>query len=82
MQADSLNPYDTGGVLQPHLYVQNTDQAGVLPFSSFGKVDFDDEGGATQCVVQILRIADGYLMLIEDFGNEETRMIHLPREAF
>lgn len=47
----ALTPYDTGGMLEPKLYVTSTSGVTRDNAADFGKVDFDDAEGATICTI-------------------------------
>lgn len=67
----NLTPYDTGERLEPKLWVTST--AGLTRDNAdeFGKVDFDDEEGATAFTVRAERNPDGsYTLRVENISVE------------
>ncbi|MGY4541377.1 hypothetical protein ACVWY0_001286 [Arthrobacter sp. UYNi723] len=76
-----LTPYDTGDRLEPHPWPRNTPE-------DYGKVDFDDEEGATALTLHVDRNKDasgGYTLHIENVsvgltveGDETAPMIEAP----
>ncbi|MEH1587993.1 hypothetical protein [Cutibacterium avidum] len=64
---DDLTPYDTGVACEPHSWIPaGTPVNDITPAENFGKVDFDDDEGATVCVVRVIRDTGGsYEMRIE-----------------
>lgn len=53
-------PYDTGERLEPKSWLPyGTEVTGITPAENFGKVDFDDDEGATVAVAYMARDEDG-----------------------
>lgn len=69
-------PYDTGQVLQPMLWLDNDPVNNGSP--NWGKVDFDDDEGASRATVFAERREDGrYMMIIDDLFTGKTHAILL-----
>lgn len=84
----TLTPYDTGSRLEPKLW--QPDRSSVIAAMSagehedIGKVDFNDDEGATAVVVVMSRDADGgYVLEVQPLcGNDElTVRVHDENEA-
>lgn len=56
----ALSPYDTGERNEPKVWLPyGTDVTEATPAENFGKVDFDDDCGETDCTVYVERNDDG-----------------------
>lgn len=66
-------PYDTGAVLQPHIWGDTPlDEPG-----DWGKVDFDGDAGETVAIVSSERVNGQYVLSVYDFNTGETYRIPL-----
>lgn len=76
-----LNPYDTGQALEPKSWLPyDTRVSPATPKDNFGKVDFDDENGDTEVVIQVLRDdKDEYTIHITPL-SEKTPHINIIRD--
>lgn len=65
--ASDLTPYDTGEVCEAHPWIPyGTPVTDTTPAENFGKVDLDDEEGATVCTIRMTRRRDGrYVLAVE-----------------
>lgn len=63
----NLTPYDRGEVLEPHVWVSDTDQARDRAHgtdgSRYGKVDFDNDTSITHFTVWAERQDDGHYVI-------------------
>lgn len=70
-----LTPYDTGARLEPKLWVNpvSIDRAALLG-EDYGKVDFDNDEGATEFVVHAEREGEGYVLHIDNLSETPLRV--------
>ncbi len=83
----NLSPYDTGHRAEPQLWVRPGDSA-IDSFrpapepDRYGKVDFDDDGGATIATVYLEKNAGGgYTLHLDDGYDEPVKIARADDEA-
>ncbi|WP_181273587.1 hypothetical protein [Brevibacterium oceani] len=60
MAQQTLTPYDTGERCEPKPWLPyGTEVTEATPAENFGKVDFDDDSGETDCTIYVERDEDG-----------------------
>lgn len=72
-----LTPYDTGAVLEPHVWSVPDDPAS----GDWGKVDFDNDEGGTDLTLRVIRDPRNDDTLIVEVGesNHAVMMVVTPR---
>lgn len=78
-QAKPLTPYDTGARLEPKPWVKDGDTGNeyirpAIP-DDYGKVDFDDDEGATVLTVYVEKSPHGYVMHAQTFGPDTVGLM-------
>lgn len=72
-EAVSHTPYDTGAVLEPFPWVHKDGTTGTdrrpCEDDDYGRVDFDNDEGATIVTLRVTRDGDRYVL--EIYGNDE-----------
>ncbi|MEA5456724.1 hypothetical protein SPF06_18530 [Sinomonas sp. JGH33] len=74
----ALTPYDRGDRLEPHPWVRGpiahptTGLPRVVNSDDYGRVDFDDDEGATVLTAYVERSGDGYTLHLENVGAPLT----------
>lgn len=73
----NLTPYDTGERLVPKTWVTSTAGLTRDNINDFGKVDFDNDEGATMATVWIARDASGdYTLHVNDLSDRITVVLN------
>lgn len=72
--SERLTPYDTGERLEPHVWVKGEmARSGGLPRrvirDDYGRVDFENEEGSTVLTVLVERVADGYVLRVDNLSE-------------
>lgn len=80
MTQPELTPYDTGERCEPKpWFVYGTPLSAQSPAADFGKVDFEDDEGATVVVVHVERTAAGHRVVIEPMSDLDDIEVELRR---
>lgn len=70
-----LNPYDTGERLEPNVWNVVLPTGG-LPHEDYGKVDFDNDEGATEFTLYVRTVGDGYeIVLVGHPGVDRVKLV-------
>mgnify|MGYP001606863868 CR=1 FL=1 len=64
MPIENQTPYDMGSVLEPKPWVPPVSPD--RPSEDYGKVDFENEAGETVLTVQLKKVGDGYLAIVDN----------------
>lgn len=71
----ALTPYDTGEVLEPHVWPKANNPS---EYPNFGKVDFDNEEGGTDLTLRVMPDPDnphGFVIEVTPHSEAEVRIV-------